>query len=372
MAPRPVALKILRVLLAVAGPLPALAALPAMANDISPAAGAQEPAGQERAEAADAAAGAEVPAAADTPLPAAAPEPAEGASPPPASAWAGTLEIYGFAPLRTTVDARFSDIRVSDEISLATLLEHLTDIGYVRGSIEHGRIGLLTDLSYVGVGAQGARSAEGSLLRERSRQRRRIAAGASVNADVGADASAQVGFRQGIYDLALRYRFGPREKAIETGGAVTLIPYAGIRILDVTTEVDVKTRTSLDGEASAFVSGRRASRQLEREFSLQRERQVSRSFGGTVVQPLIGLQGQVFLSPRLRLFARGDVGGLDLTDVMGTSANAQVGLGYAIGNSSQLNLSWRYLHMARDTGGGSPRAFTINENGIEVGVKFFF
>jgi opacity protein-like surface antigen len=372
MAPRPVALKIVRVLLAVAGPLPGLASLPAMAADFSPAAGAQEPAGQERAEAADDASGEEVPAAADTPLPAAAPEPGEGASQPQESPWAGTLELYGFAPLRTTIDARFPGISASDELSLGTLLEHLTDIGYVRGSIEYGRIGLLTDLSYVGVGAQSARSAEGSLLRERSQQRRRIALGASVNADVEAAANAQVGFRQGIYDLALRYRFGPREKAIEKSGAVTLIPYAGVRLLDVTTDLNVQTRTSVDGQASASVSGRRFSLEREREFSLQREREFSRSLGGPVLQPLIGLQGQVFLSPRLRLFARGDVGGLNLTDAMGTSANAQVGLGYAIGNSSQLNLSWRYLHMARETGGASSRSFTINQNGIEVGVKFFF
>jgi hypothetical protein len=45
-------------------------------------------------------------------------------------------------------------------------------------------------------------------------------------------------------------------------------------------------------------------------------------------------------------------------------------VGYAIGNSTQLDLSWRYLYLARDNGQNT--AYTIDQNGIEVGVKFFF
>ncbi len=41
----------------------------------------------------------------------------------------------------------------------------------------------------------------------------------------------------------------------------------------------------------------------------------------------------------------GLAGGEDL------SGNAQVGLGYAVGNSTQINLSWRCLGIAFDNGG---------------------
>ncbi|MEB3157608.1 MAG: hypothetical protein VKO26_09260, partial [Cyanobacteriota bacterium] len=54
------------------------------------------------------------------------------------------------------------------------------------------------------------------------------------------------------------------------------------------------------------------------------------------------------------------------------SANAQVGLGYAVGNSTQIDLSWRYLHMAADNGKQQPNAYVVDQNGIELGLKVFF
>jgi hypothetical protein len=96
------------------------------------------------------------------------------------------------------------------------------------------------------------------------------------------------------------------------------------------------------------------------------------SFGEPITQPLLGLQGQVFVAPRLRLFARGDLGGFGANGDVDMSGNAQVGVGYAIGNSTQLDLSWRYLYLARDNGQTPNAAYTIDQNGIEIGVKFFF
>jgi hypothetical protein len=91
-----------------------------------------------------------------------------------------------------------------------------------------------------------------------------------------------------------------------------------------------------------------------------------------VVQPLLGTQAQVFVAPRLRLFARGDAAGFGISGADSFSANAQVGLGYAVGNSTQIDLSWRYLHMAADNGRQRPNAYVVGENGIELGLKFFF
>jgi hypothetical protein len=47
-------------------------------------------------------------------------------------------------------------------------------------------------------------------------------------------------------------------------------------------------------------------------------------------------------------------------------------VGYAVGNSTQLDLSWRYLHLDRDNGQSPRSAYLINQNGVELGVKFFF
>ena len=322
--------------------------------------------------------------------PAAAPQPA-------ASPWAGSLEIYGFTPLRATssvtrgasqrdlpdllvsrrgernpglpagnadgLGERLPDLTYPDlggglgeklsgrsvpdqieipgftaetDVGLGTILEHLTDIFFMRGSVEYKRIGFQSDLSYVGMGGETAKSFTRS---------RRFFPDLPVPTRT---LKTQVAITQGIYDFALRYRFGARERAIGTPGSVTVIPYAGVRVVDL----GVETTNTFQGPLAL----------RSRDFS----------FGNPITQPLLGLQGQVFVSPRLRLFARGDLGGFGANGDVDMSGNAQVGVGYAIGNSTQLDLSWRYLYLARDNGQTPNSAYTIDQNGIEVGVKFFF
>lgn len=159
----------------------------------------------------------------------------------------------------------------------------------------------------------------------------------------------EVGTEQGLHDVALRYRLGARESAVADPGTVTVIPHAGIRIVDMGLSID------------SILSSDRG-----------RQRAVSRSYGAPEVQPLLGTQSQVFVAPRLRLFACGDAAGFGIGGADGFSANAQVGLGYAVGNSTQINLSWRYLTMAADNGRQRPNAYELVEIGIELGLKFFF
>lgn len=318
--------------------------------------------------------------------------------PPAPSPWAGTLELYGFVPLRATSvvsqaatqrdlsglfrdrrgdrnpgqlagraggklealpDLTFPDgrverfrervrnVRLSDQIEipgftsvtdvgLGSLLEHLTDIFFLRGSVEHNRVGFQTDLSYVGVAGQTAREFKRS---------RRLFPNLPVPTRT---LKNQVSSTQGIYDFALRYRLGERERAISTPGAFTLIPYAGVRVVDL----GLETTSTFEGPL------------------VQKSRQFS--FGNPIAQPLLGVQGQVFVAPRLRLFARGDLGGFGANGTVDMSGNAQAGVGYALGNSTQLDLSWRYLYLARDNGKTPSTAYTIDQNGIEVGVKVFF
>jgi hypothetical protein len=316
------------------------------------------------------------------PQPEAAPQPA-------VSPWAGTLEIYGFSPLRATTSVsrgasqrdlpgllgnrtgegnldlpagitdglgeRFPDLTfpnpgerplgnlsgrslpkqieipgftATTDVGLGAILEHLTDIFSMRGSVEYKRIGFQSDLSYVGLAGETAKN----FMRTR-----RFFPDLPVPTRT---LKTQVAVTQGIYDFALRYRFGERERAIGTPGSLTVIPYAGVRVVDV----GVETTNTFQGPLGL------------------RTRDLS--FGG--------LQGQVFVAPRLRLFARGDLGGFGANGDVDMSGNAQVGVGYAIGNSTQLDLSWRYLYLARDNGQTPNAAYTIDQNGIEVGVKFFF
>ena len=251
----------------------------------------------------------------------------ETPAPTPASPWAGTVELYGFAPIRTTGTTTINGFSTDTDLSLGDVLSKLKWATSIRGSMENERIGLLTDLSYVKLGQSNATTGRRGLL----------------------TGQAEVTAVQGIYDLALRYRFGNRETAVGQPGQFSVIPYAGIRIIDA--QLDVSAQVD------------------ERKFiSFQRQG----SFGRTWVQPLIGTQATVFLSPRLRAFARADIGGFNLNGSNDLSGNAQIGLGYAIGNSTDLNISWRYLGLDYNNGDTPDSGFSSYQNGVEIGLKFFF
>ena len=248
-------------------------------------------------------------------------------APAPASPWAGTVELYGFTPIQSIGTTTINGFSTDTDLSLGDVLSKLKWATSIRGSMENERIGLLTDLSYVKLGQSNATTGRRGLL----------------------TGQAEVTAVQGIYDLALRYRFGDRETAVGQPGQFSVIPYAGIRIIDA--QLDVSAQVDVGSV-----------------ISFQREG----SFGRTWVQPLIGTQATVFLSPRLRAFARADIGGFNLSGSDDLSGNAQIGLGYAIGNSTDLNISWRYLGLDYNNGDTPDSGFSSYQNGVEIGLKFFF
>lgn len=259
--------------------------------------------------------------------PAEAPLPAP--SPAPPNPWAATLELYGFAPIRTTGDTRVRGFTAETDLWLGDLIPLIQMTASARGSLEQGRFGLLADLSYNRIGDSLARTTPRGLLTGK----------ASVTNNLG------------IYDLALRYRLGARESAVAAPGSWSVIPYAGVRLVDVGLGVEAELR----GNGPFGL-------RLQRQGDLNR----------TWAQALLGTQATVFLSPRLRAFGRADIGGFGLGGAEDLSGNAQLGLGYAVGNSTDLNLSWRYMGVAYDNGASRPNGFASYQNGVEVGLKFFF
>ena len=250
---------------------------------------------------------------------------------PAVSPWTGTIELYGFAPVRstgtTTVTNGTRNFSADTDLNLGEALSKLKWATSLRGSIEKDRLGILVDLDYIKLGQYGSKTGES-----------------------GFTGRAEVTASQGIYDLALRYRFGDREAAVGKPGQFSLIPYAGIRIIDA----------QLDVAAQIQGSGGRVSFQRQGNF------------GRTWVQPLLGTQATIFMSPRLRAFARADIGGFGLSGSEDLSGNAQVGLGYAVGNNTDLNISWRYAGINYNTGDIPDSGYSSYRNGFEIGLKFFF
>ena len=254
------------------------------------------------------------------------------ATPAKAEPWRSSVELYGPVPLRldtttTVVTQNNRSVTTEAVLNLGQVLDNLQWITAMRGSVEKGRWGVLTDLSYTKLGQEDGATTPNGLLTGR----------ASVNVS------------QGIYDLAVRYRFGEPEAAVGTPGQFSLIPYAGIRVIDA--QMDVAAQVDLGNILSVQRQG---------------------NFGRTWAQPLLGTQASLFLSPRLRAFARADIGGFGLGGAKDLSGNAQIGLGYAVGNSADLNISWRYFGLDYNNGDNPDSGFSSYQNGLEIGLKFFF
>ena len=254
------------------------------------------------------------------------------ATPAKAEPWRSSVELYGPVPLRldtttTVVTQNNRSVTTEAVLNLGQVLDNLQWITAVRGSVEKGRWGVLTDLSYTKLGQEDGATTTNGLLTGR----------ASMNVS------------QGIYDLAVRYRFGEPEAAVGTPGQFSLIPYAGIRVIDA--QMDVAAQVDLGNILSVQRQG---------------------NFGRTWAQPLLGTQASLFLSPRLRAFARADIGGFGLGGAKDLSGNAQIGLGYAVGNSTDLSISWRYFGVDYNNGDNPDSGFSSYQNGLEIGLKFFF
>jgi hypothetical protein len=153
----------------------------------------------------------------------------------------------------------------------------------------------------------------------------------------------------GTYDFALRYRFGSREAATGQPGTWTVIPYAGARVLQAQLDLAAQVRGP-------------------RGFGFEKVGSLDRTW----TQPLVGTQASVFLTRDLRLFARGDIGGFGLAGAKDLSGNAQVGLGYALGGNTAVNVSWRYLGIDWNNGNSRATGFSSQQSGIEAGFKMFF
>ena len=245
-----------------------------------------------------------------------------------ANPWAATFELYGFLPwIQSTTTIR--DLDTQAALGPGQVINVLQSAFSFRGSAEKDQLGLLFDVAYNQLGANPSRSGPRGL----------------VNLDTDLTATS------GLYDLAMRWRFGDRESAIGQPGRWSVIPYAGMRL--------VQARLDVAAQITRFAP-----------FSLGSER--LGSLDHTWVQPMVGTQASIFLSPRLRLFARGDIGGFGLAGAEDLSGNAQVGFGYAVGNNTDLNLSWRYQGLRWSNGAERSNGFSLDENGVEVGVKFFF
>ena len=242
------------------------------------------------------------------------------------SPYSFTIEPYGYLPW-AHVDTSIRGFDSTTVVGPGQLLNALEFGVAARASAEVNRTGLLVDMAYYRLGNQLSQTGRRGLL----------------------TGTAELTSLNGTYDIALRHRFGAREAATGQPGAWTVIPYAGARILQAQLDVAAQLRGP-------------------RGFGFEKVGSLERTW----TQPLVGTEASVFLTRDLRLFARGDIGGFGLGGARDLSGNAQVGLGYALGGNTAVNLSWRYLGIDWSNGNSRSTGFSSQQSGIEAGFKVFF
>lgn len=248
------------------------------------------------------------------------------AEPTPTSPYSFTVEPYGYLPW-AHVDTSIRGFDSTTVLGPGQLLNLLEAGASARASAEVDRTGLLVDLAYYRLGNQLSQTGRRGLL----------------------TGTAELTSINSTYDFALRHRFGAREAATGQPGTWTVIPYAGARILQAQLDLAAQLRGP-------------------RGFGFEKVGSLDRTW----TQPLLGTQASVFLTRDLRLFARGDIGGFGLAGARDLSGNAQVGLGYALGGNTAVNVSWRYLGIDWSNGNSRSTGFSSQQSGIEAGFKVFF
>jgi len=208
--------------------------------------------------------------------------------------WSGSAEVYLHATMKQFSTVTANDFEGRTQLPPNELRKLLEFIGSTRGSIERGELGFMVDAAYLRIGKQFSTNFADDLF----------------------SGAGRITLSLGVYDAAVRYRFGNGESDASKPGTGNVVTYAGVRVIDLWADIDAE----IQGPFGL-------------SFRDQGEAERIRA------QPLLGVSGSVVLLPNLRAFARADAGGFGLAGIQDFSGNAQVGLGYTLCASLQTNLS---------------------------------
>ena len=275
--------------------------------------------------------------------------------------WRFYLDLYAFAPLSTNTTTQLNGGNPVDaHSSLADVLAS-TRMGLTfKASAEYGRIGVYSGVNY-GAAYQSDNVATwkttNSLRKALEIPTNRI----KVERENSVDATIETS--QFIYDLAVRYRAGEIQKPKMEKGSASFVGFVGARFIDgwMTTTIDVNRKRTLSADGQ-ILSGEKT-----KEF----ENSASGTWANTWVQPLIGMLATYAISEDWQAFAYLDAGGFGLAGERDLTGTAQAGIAYALGNSAQASLSYKYFGLDY-SGGGSGNGYTSTQSGINLGLRWLF
>lgn len=276
--------------------------------------------------------------------------------------WRVYLDLYAFLVPTTYTTSEVNGNKTDSELPLSEVIDKLDKALTFRAQVEYGRMGFMAGI-YSGSlsDSQSAKfyNETNNPLRNRldlpSGLRKRTL---RVEGDLDLDVEAN----QTIVDLAFRYRGGAIQKPRMEKGSSSFLGLVGARIIDA----NVRTNFTLKNETTLSVEGVRVNRELSRKL----EKSSSENYGNTWVQPLIGVYGSYAISEDWQAFAYLDAGGFGLSGEQDLSGTAQAGIAYALGNSAQISLSYKYFGL--DYAGGGGNSYSVDQSGVNLGLRWLF
>ena len=276
--------------------------------------------------------------------------------------WRVYLDLYAFLVPTTYSSTTIDGNKNNAELPLSDVIDTIDEALTFKAQVEYGRLGFMAGVYHGSLSASGSKSFFRETTNPLRNQLGLPSALRKRSIRVKGDLDLDVDANQTIVDLAFRYRAGAIQKPRMEKGSSSFLGLVGARVIDA----NINTSWSARSESTVSVEGRRLSRENTREL----ERASSESFGNTWVQPLIGAFGTYAISEDWQAFAYLDAGGFGLSGEQDLSGTAQAGIAYALGNSAQISLSYKYFGL--DYAGGGGNAYSVDQSGVNLGLRWFF
>ena len=278
--------------------------------------------------------------------------------------WRFYLDLYAFLPPTTQSTSTIEGNTTKVDLPLSDVINSIDEALTLKTQIEYGRFGVLAAINYATLSASTSKS---SFLETQNPLKDRLGIAAPLRTRtirVKGDLDVDVDANQTIFDLAMRYRAGAIQKPRMEKGSTSFLGLVGARFIDanLSTDFNIKTKTDVT------VEGVKVSRSNSREL----ERSSNASWGNTWVQPMVGMFGTYAISEDWQAFAYLDAGGFGLSGSEDLSGTAQAGIAYALGNSAQISLSYKYFGIAYFEGGSENNGYSSYQSGVNLGLRWLF
>ena len=278
--------------------------------------------------------------------------------------WRVYLDLYAFLPPITNSTSTIEGNTTKVDLPLSDVIKSIDEALTLKAQIEYGRFGVLAAINYATLSASTSKS---SFLETQNPLKNRLGIAPPLRTRtirIQGDLDVDVDANQTIFDLAMRYRAGAIQKPRMKKGSTSFLGLVGARFIDanLSTDFNIKTKTDVT------VEGVKVSRSNAREL----ERSSHASWGNTWVQPMVGMFGTYAISEDWQAFAYLDAGGFGLSGSQDLSGTAQAGIAYALGNSAQISLSYKYFGIAYFEGGSDNNGYSSYQSGVNLGLRWLF